>query len=292
MLGLRQFWAILHKDLLIDLRRRENLVAMFFFALLTLITFYFASGSLREPRFRLTARALAGLAAQGWASERVETLRPLLGRSFESQSAFLAALEAGGSAPLDAEARIALIAAAKSDAMQDLAPGFLWVSFLLAGVLGLDKSFGQERENGCMEGLLLSPVGRGVIYLGKVAGNGLFLAAILALLVPLYSLLFGLSLDIRWTALAAIAFGTVLGFSALGTLLGGLVASLRGKEVLLPLLLFPLVAPLLIAAVQLTGAVLDGEALVGQAPWLRLMAAFDAVYLIVALFLFEYVVEA
>jgi heme exporter protein B len=176
--------------------------------------------------------------------------------------------------------------------MQDLAPGFLWVSFLLAGVLGLDKSFGQERENGCMEGLLLSPVGRGVIYLGKMAGNGLFLAAILALLVPLYSLLFGLSLDIRWTALAAVAFGTVLGFSALGTLLGGLVASLRGKEVLLPLLLFPLVAPLLIAAVQLTGAVLDGEALAGQAPWLRLMAAFDAVYLIVALFLFEYVVEA
>jgi heme exporter protein B len=175
-----------------------------------------------------------------------------------------------------------------------VAPGFLWVSFLLAGVLGLDKSFGQEREHGCMEGLLLTPAGRGTIFLGKMAGNALFLAVILALLVPLCGLLFGAGPG--WdraalTALIAVALGVLTGFSALGTLLGGLVATLRGKEVLLPLLLFPLVAPLLIAAVQVTGAILEGATLSSQANWLRLIAAFDAVYLIVAFLAFEYVVE-
>lgn len=292
MLAFHQFWAILRKDLLIDLRRRENLVAMFLFALLTLITFYFAGGNLQEPRFRLSPRALESLTGKDWTPERIEALRPLLGRAFATQSAFLQALAAAGAtASIDADERIQLVRAARGDALQDMAPGFLWVTFLLAGVLGLDKSFGQERENACMEGLLLSPAGRGTIYLGKMAGNAAFLAMVLVLLVPMYGLLFRLDLAGVAGRLALVAAGAVLGFSALGTLLGGLVASLRGKEVLLPLLLFPLVAPLLIASVQLTGAILEGEPLADHLQWLMLIGAFDAVFLIVAFLVFEFVVE-
>ena len=163
---------------------------------------------------------------------------------------------------------------------------------LLAGVLGLDKSFGQERENGCLEGLVLSPAGRGLIYLAKTAGNLLFLVVIVALLLPLSALLFQLSVWERWPALGLVAGGTLLGFAALGTLLAGLVATLRGKEVLLPLLLFPLLAPLLIAVVQVTAGLLEGQPLSELARWLGLIAGFDAVYLILAFLAFEFVVES
>ncbi|MCH8883845.1 MAG: heme exporter protein CcmB [SAR324 cluster bacterium] len=291
-LAIRQIWALLRKDLLIDLRRKENLLSMFFFALLTLMTFYLAAGSMQETRFRLTPRALALLSVGRWPPERIDALRPLLGRSFETQAGFLAELKAVEDLELSGEERIELLGVARGTAMQELAPGFLWVTFLLAGVLGLDKSFGQERENGCLEGLLLTPVGRGLIYLGKMGGNAAFLIGILVLLVPLYSLLFQLTLWDVLPALALISLGGVVGFTALGTLLGGLVSTLRGKEVLLPLLLFPLVAPLLIALVQLTGAVLAGDPLSLYAHWIRLVLGFDVLFLVVSFLAFEYVVES
>ena len=85
MLAWRQFWAILRKDLLIDLRRKENVTAMFFFALLTLVTFQFAGGGLAEPRYRLTSRILSAMEHQGWSQAGLSALRPLLGRSFPDQ---------------------------------------------------------------------------------------------------------------------------------------------------------------------------------------------------------------
>ena len=292
MLAWRQFWAILRKDLLIDLRRKENVTAMFFFALLTLVTFQFAGGGLAEPRYRLTSRILSAMEHQGWSQAGLSALRPLLGRTFPDQASLLSALSGNPSPDISDGARVALVSAARGNALQDLAPGLLWIAVLLAGVLGLDKSFGQERENGCLEGLVLSPAGRGLIYLAKTAGNLLFLVVIVALLLPLSALLFQLSVWERWPALGLVAVGTLLGFAALGTLLAGLVATLRGKEVLLPLLLFPLLAPLLIAVVQVTAGLLEGQPLSELARWLGLIAGFDAVYLILAFLAFEFVVES
>jgi heme exporter protein B len=292
MLAWRQFWAILRKDLLIDLRRKENVTAMFFFALLTLVTFQFAGGGLTEPRYRVTARILASLKGQGWTETGLAALRPLVGRTFADQSGLFTGLGGDQAAQLSDAERVALVSAARGNALQDLAPGFVWVAVLLAGVLGLDKSFGQERENGCMDGLLLSPAGRGVIFLAKMAANLLFLLVIVALLLPLSSLLFHLSVWDVWLALSGVVAATLLGFAALGTLLAGLVATLRGKEVLLPVLLFPLLAPLLIAVVQVTAGLLEGQPLDELARWLSLIAGFDAVYLILAFLAFEFVVES
>lgn len=289
--ALSHLWAIVRKDLLIDWRRKENWLAMFFFALLTLTIFFFAAGALQQTRYRLTAGGLEQLADRGWSAAKLEALQVVRGRTFANQADFLAAVAEVGGVALEPARRIALLQVARGTLMQDVAAGFLWITFLLAGVLGLDKSFGQERENGCMDGLLLTPVSRGTLYLGKMAANALFLVGILALLAPLYSLIFDLKLWQVLPPLAGVALAGVIGFSALGTLLGGVVSSLRGKEVLLPLLLFPLLVPVLIGVVQLTTAVLAGQALGPHAHWLRLVLAFDVVYLIVSYLVFEFVME-
>ena len=130
-----------------------------------------------------------------------------------------------------------------------------------------------------------------MLYLGKMVGNALFLLILLLLLLPMFALMFGIHLGGVWLPLGAVILAGVLGFSALGTLLGAITASLRGKEVLLPLLLFPLMVPVLIMEVQLTGAILDGEPLAGQVRWLGLLGLFDALYLTVSYLVFEYVME-
>ena len=130
-----------------------------------------------------------------------------------------------------------------------------------------------------------------MLYLGKMAGNAIFLCGMVVLLAPLFSLIFGLNLWGVVVPLAAVGLGGVVGFAALGTLLGGVVSSLRGKEVLLPLLLFPLLVPVLIGVVHLTEAIIAGESLAAHADWVRLVAGFDAVFLIVSYLVFEYAVE-
>ena len=143
-----------------------------------------------------------------------------------------------------------------------------------------------------MDGLLLTPVPRGMIYVGKMASNALFLAVITVILVPLFALLFQLDLTGLWWRLALIAAGGIFGFSALGTLLGGITTSLRGKEVLLPLLLFPLLVPMLLMVVQLTDIVLQGESLSSYMGWLQLLGAFDLVFFVVSYLVFDFVMES
>ena len=292
---LRQIGIILWKDLLIDLRRKENLLAMVFFSLLTLLIFQFALDSAENVRYRLSPRALAGLVSRELSPEVLPALAPLVGRTFATRAAFLEAMAAAGTegsvAPAGAE-RLAVLEAARRTALQEGAPGLLWVTFLLAGLLGLSKSFSQEREYGSMEGLLLTPAGRGVIYLGKMGSNALFLLLLLALVLPLFALLYQVRLWDVLPALGAVLLAGVLGFAALGTLLGGMTSTLRGKEVLLPLLLFPLLAPIVIVVVHLTGVILEGTPLSAEMDWIRLLAATDAVFLIVSYLIFDYAMEA
>jgi heme exporter protein B len=290
--ALGQVWVLLWKDLLIDLRRKENIVSMFFFALLTLLIFNFAVGAGEGVHYRITPRVLGVLAGQGLAPAQVAALERLEGRAFADRAALLAALDALPAGLVTGPLRVAVLEQSAQGFLQESAAGLLWVTLLLAGVLGLSKSFTQEREQGCMDGLLLTPVGRGVIYLGKMLSNTLFLTLILALLLPLFSLFLGVGLRGAWVPLVVVLLGGTLGFAALGTLLGGITASLKGREVLLPILLFPLLVPLVVVVVHVSGTVLEGRPLTAEPAWLELLAAFDAVFLIVSYLVFEYVMES
>lgn len=292
---LRHIFIILWKDLLIDLRRKENLLAMGFFSLMTLLIFQFALGGSEAAHYRLTPRAMEILAASGTSRETLRTLAPLAGKTHATRAALLQALDAlggpGAISPSGPE-RIAILKAARRTSLQASAPGLLWVMFLLAGLLGLGKSFSQEKENACMEGLLLTPATRGALYLGKMGSNVIFLLMLLAIVLPLFALMYQISLSGVLLPLCGVLLAGVVGFSALGTLLGGMTSTLRGREVLLPLLLFPLLAPIVIVVVHLTGVILEGGDLAEQMDWVRLLAAADAVFLIVSYLIFEYVMEA
>ena len=169
-----------------------------------------------------------------------------------------------------------------------VAPGVLWVAITFAGMLGLARSFVLERDQGCLDGLLLCPVDRGVIYLGKMISNLLFISMTEAILLPLYLALF--DLPFRLLLLPIVLLGT-LGFSAVGTLVSAMTVHARAREVMLPILLFPLVMPALIAAVKLTGGVLDGQAWPEMRRWIQLLAGFDVIFVVVSYVAFEYVVE-
>ncbi|MBU2643221.1 heme exporter protein CcmB [bacterium] len=180
---------------------------------------------------------------------------------------------------------------AESHDQQLLAPGIFWVTFLLSGMLSLNKSFQMEKENGCMEALLVTPTSRGAIFFGKMAGNTVFIMIVQAMLIPLFSLLFINSAIYHFAELFLLSFVSTVGFSALGTLLGGLTTDLRFKDILLPILLFPLLVPLLLASVKITQSILFGEGFAAELDWLKLLIGFDLIFLIIAYLTFDYVME-
>ena len=175
------------------------------------------------------------------------------------------------------------------DNVRQVSPGILWVAFSFAGVLGLNRSFILEKDRGCLEGLLLSPLDRSLVYFAKVLSNLLFMLVVEALALPIFTALFNLPL-LRLDLGLVVLLGT-LGFAGVGTLFSAMVVNTRAREVLLPVLLFPIVTPVLIASVKLTGGLLDGESLSAMGHWLRLLGAFDAIFLAVSYMTFDYVVE-
>lgn len=175
------------------------------------------------------------------------------------------------------------------DNVLQVAPGALWVAFAFAGVLGLNRSLAHEREDGCLEGLMLAPVDRGVIFVAKAVANLLFIGGTEVIILPLFTVLFGVSV-LRADLLVVLLLGTV-GLAALGTLLSAMAVHTRARDVLLPVLLLPISVPLLIAAARATAGLLDGVGLSGVAGWLQLLMAFDVVFAAVSYVLFEYVLE-
>jgi heme exporter protein B len=172
-----------------------------------------------------------------------------------------------------------------------LAPGLLWLAFVFTGVLGLERSFQAEQVNDCLEQLLLVPGDRGNIFLGKLVGNMAFMLAVELFIMPLFALFFQLNLwDVLLPLLVVAVLGT-LGFAAIGTLFSALTANLRAREVLFPLLLFPLVVPVIIGSVTATGVILGGGTLGETGGWLKLLAAFDTIFLVIAYLTFDFVVE-
>jgi len=170
-------------------------------------------------------------------------------------------------------------------------PGLLWLGFILAGLLGLGRTFVLERENDCWEGLLLAPGDKSAIFVGKLAGNLVLMLVVEAVLVAMFVVFFNVDVGGTWAALAlVIVLGTV-GFAAVGTLFAAMTAQVRARELLFPVLLLPVQVPVLLATVKATEAVLLGEPLGAVANWLQLLGAADLIYVVVGVLTFEFVLE-
>ncbi len=172
-----------------------------------------------------------------------------------------------------------------------VAPGILWVAFTFAGTLGLNRSFAVEKDRGSLSGLMLAPVDRSAIYLGKMTANVLLMLITEAILLPLFIVLFNMRISALISVIPVVILGTV-GFVAVGTLLAAVAMHTRAREVMLPVLLFPTLMPVIIVAVQATGRLLSGDSLTVLGPELGVLLAYDAILFVVAWLSFEFVVEA
>ncbi len=215
-------WAIVRKDVMLELRTKDFVVSVFVFSLLVILIFSFAI----EPSPQLVAR---------------------------------------------------------------VAPGVLWTAFIFGGVLGLTRSFALERDGGNLGGLLLSPVPRDAIYMGKMLASFLFMLAVEVLVYPAFGVLFDLPLFQAELILVAVL--ATLGIAAVGTLFAAMAVNTRAREVMLPLLFLPAVVPVVIAAVEASAAALGGGNVGEVLRWLPLLAAYDAVFVVACAFAFHFVAE-
>ena len=222
---LKETYLLLWKDLLLELRRRESLLTMFFFGTLLLFVFHF---------------------------------------SFDL-------------AP---------------DKIAEMAPALLWLAFLFTGTLGLAQLFNAERENHCLDALLLSPLDRGALFLAKTGFNLILMLLVEIVVIPLFWILFNLH---SWNLLPQIFLVSLLGtvgFCGLGTMMAAVTLRARARELLLPLVLFPLMIPVILATIRCMENILRigelGEAL----PWLRLLLGFDVIFLTLGVLIFDRVIES
>ena len=171
-----------------------------------------------------------------------------------------------------------------------LAPGMLWVAYAFAGILGLNRSLNMEIDNDCLQGLLLSPVSRGDLYLGKVAANLVFTVVAELVILPFFVILNNLAFDVVLLWIAGITLLGTLGFVAIGTTLSLISAQTRMKEVLLPVLQIPMTFPVILSAVQATALVMSDDPDGVSFP-LSVLGIFSTVYITASYFVFEYIVE-
>jgi heme exporter protein B len=221
---LSQIFLLLGKDLLLELRRRESLLTMFFFGTLLLFVFHFSFDLVPE---RVT----------------------------------------------------------------EMAPALLWLAFLFTGTLGLAQLFEAERGNHCLEALLLSPMDRGALFLAKTAFNLILMVLVEIVVIPLFWILFNLrSWDVIPNLFLVTLLGTV-GFCVLGTLLSAVTLKARARELLLPLVLFPLMIPVILGTIRCMETILRAGDLGEALPWLRLLIGFDVIFLTVGVLIFDWVIE-
>ena len=173
-------------------------------------------------------------------------------------------------------------------AVEDAAAGILWIAISFSGTLALGRTFERERYGETLRALLLAPAPRAALYVGKLLGMLALLGLAELLLVPLVALLFQAALFSRPLLLVALLAGGTIGFCAVGTLFAAMLVRARSRDVLLPILLYPIVIPVIIAGVRGTAALL------GATPdeptaimWIGILAAFDLVFVTLALWMFE-----
>ena len=174
-------------------------------------------------------------------------------------------------------------------AQESLSAGVLWTTFIFAGTIGLNRSLAIEKDRGCLDGLLLAPVDRSVIYFGKAIGNLIFMLLVEIIILPVYSFLYQVPV-FQPGFLLVVLLGSI-GYVAVGTLLAAMVIQVRTRDILLPILLFPLTLPVIIAAVKASQGFLLMIPLAEIAPWLNLLIVYDLIFTAAAFMVFDFVVE-
>jgi heme exporter protein B len=175
-------------------------------------------------------------------------------------------------------------------AREESISGVLWVTVAFASIIGLNRSLTIEREQGNLDALLIAPIHRSAIFVGKMAGNFLFALVVGALLVPIAALIYNMPLLSAWLVIVLL-LGT-LGLSAVGTLLATMTVQTRTRESLLPVVMLPLALPVVLTAVRATTGILSAQPSADWLGWLQLLAFVDAAYFAACFVMFEFVIEA
>ncbi|MER3447534.1 MAG: heme ABC transporter permease CcmB [Candidatus Dadabacteria bacterium] len=221
---MKKIWAIVWKDIIIELRTKELFSSMFVFALLIILIFSFTFG------FSVEFIPVA-------------------------------------------------------------APGILWVAFTFAGVLGLSRSFAIEKEWNSILGLLISPIDRSYIFLGKMIGNMIFVFIVEAIILQIFVLFFNYNLFVNLPSLLLVILLGTVGFVSVGTLFSAMAVNTKLREVLLPVLLFPIIVPVIVSSVKLIGVILSGKPIAKAGSSLQILILFDIIFLVICTVIFEYVIE-
>jgi heme exporter protein B len=169
--------------------------------------------------------------------------------------------------------------------------GVLWAAFLFPGLIAVGRSFEGEKEVQCLEGLLLCPVDRSVIYLGKLLGSAILALGSGFLVLVFFTVLYNVSLSLEWLALLGIMLLTAIGLGAIGTLSAAITVGVRARGALLTIIVLPLLVPLLIAAARCSVVLLGQEPWGGLGLWPVFMAIYDVIFVAVGIATFEFVVE-
>jgi heme exporter protein B len=173
----------------------------------------------------------------------------------------------------------------------DLAPGVIWVIFTFSGLLGLHRSFAVEHADRAVDALLASPISREAVYLGKAAANFVFVAAIQLLAIPAVALFYNAPLGRIAPALAAIAILAAIGLVAVGTLFAAMAVNTRMAELLLPVVTLPFFVPVVMAAAQSTAKLMSGRPIAESGAWLKLLLAYDLVFVAACMLAFPLTLE-
>ena len=179
-----------------------------------------------------------------------------------------------------------------AEALRNAAVGAVWLALLFSGVLAFNRSFQVELESGALEPLLQYPGPRWTIFAGKLLGNLIFLTLMVAIVVTAGVVLFGVRIPAAWPSLLGVLALGVVGLVVLGTFYASMASRSRAREVLLPLLLFPMLVPVLLAATTASKALLGADVMHEAGAWIRLLVAYDLVFLAATFIAFEHVIEA
>jgi heme exporter protein B len=175
---------------------------------------------------------------------------------------------------------------------REIIPGLIWVAFSFTSIIGLGKAFTGELPNDCLESLLISPISKGAVYVGKLTAHLAFLLIVEVILFPMFVIFFNLDVLDQLPILLVIFLVGSLGLSAVGVLFSAITVQVRAREVMLPILLLPLSVPVIIGAVEATRGALSGDPLSLYRHWMELLIVFDGIFLVVSFWAFDWIMES
>jgi len=179
----------------------------------------------------------------------------------------------------------------KKQIVQDIFPGMIWITFYFSGLLGLNRSFFIEKNQDCLLGLMLAPVDRSVIFVGKMLSNFIFLLIIEILTLPLFFIFLNIALPQNLALFFLVLFLGSLGFVAIGTFLAALSVNTRASDILLPVLLFPVLIPVVLGSVAATKGIFLNMPITDWSIWLKILGVYDLLFIVVPFMLFEILLE-